>query len=111
MQYRCADDTPHLTVSEVVAGAYYSIDVTNASPGGNVIVANSLKGGGPTSSPYGTVYLTRPWTQMPTMTADANGEASRGGTAPATSTGLQVWLHGLDVASGTLTNPTSIIVQ
>ena len=111
IRYRLADDTPHLVVKNATAGSVASLEVSNATPFGSVILAYSLRGGGPTSTPYGTAYLTQPWTQLTPFTADANGEGVRLVSVPPSAAGVQVWFHGLDLDSSTLTTPASLIVQ
>lgn len=104
LRYRSADDAPHMTIDDLVGGGSGEITFSNCSPGGTVYSAYSLKGGGPTSTAWGTVYMTRPWVDLAPLTADPNGEAKVPVSVPISLTGRTIWMQGLDWESSTLTN-------
>jgi hypothetical protein len=106
LRYRSSADLPHMTVDDMVAGGTGILSISNCTPGGNVHAAYSLNGGGPTSSAWGTVYMTPPWKKFPTspFTADPNGEVEMTLSPPASMSGRTVWLQCLDWGSATLSN-------
>ncbi|RMH02788.1 MAG: hypothetical protein D6702_07770 [Planctomycetota bacterium] len=101
---------PTLTVSNLIAGATALIQVTDATPNGLVRHGYSLAGPGPTSTPYGDLLLSPPWTELPTMIADAAGTASWSGPVPPGTTGIQVWFHAFDIGSLTFTNGVAAVI-
>ncbi len=102
--------TPTLAVSNLTTGAVATFTLSHCTPLGPGVIAYSLAGGGPISTPWGTGYLTPPYTQLPTLTIDPLGNASFAVPVPPGTTGLPVWFHALDVASGTLTNPLAEVI-
>ncbi len=100
-----------LSVSNLVAGAITTIEVSNNDPGDLCVVGYSRWGGGPFNSPYGPVYLTPPYVALPPMVADAQGVATLASPVPPIAAGLSVWLHGLNQNLGLLTNPLAEVIQ
>ena len=111
LQYRSSSDSPHLTVNNLVAGQIVTIDMSNCTPGGGLIAAYSIRGGGPISSPYGNVYLTPPYKQLSVGTADTAGEYTWALSVPSGAAGYGVWWHALDLGSGVLTNPLATVID
>ena len=111
LRYRSSADSPHLMVDNLVGGGTGYLNVSNCSPGGTVYGAYSLRGGGPTSTAWGTVYMTAPWSDFPPLTADPNGEANMVLSPPASMSGRQVWLQCLDWNSASLTNGVALTIQ
>jgi len=101
---------PSYSVSNLVAGQVATFDVSNATPMGLVRHGYSVVGGGPTSTPFGDLLLTPPYTEMPALTADASGNASLSVPVPAGTTGVQVWFHGLDMGSATFLNSIVAVI-
>ncbi len=95
---------PALTVSGLTAGSVATISVTNATPMGVVRHGYSLAGGGPTTTVFGDLLLTPPYSELPAINADATGAGSISAPVPAGTTGRAVWFHGLDLGSATFTN-------
>ncbi|MBL7009292.1 MAG: hypothetical protein ISR76_09860 [Planctomycetes bacterium] len=100
---------PSLTVNRLIAGVTASLTVSNATPGGVVGVAYSLSGGGPSTANVGgcgavSVSLSAPIRILPPMVANAAGTATWSANVPAGTTGVMVWVQGMDVASCALTN-------
>jgi len=95
---------PSMAVSGLVAGGTATVSVANCTPLGAVRTGYSPYGGGPTVTPYGDLLLTPPHTEFPTITTDAAGAGSLSATVPAGTTGVTVWLHGMDVGSLTFLN-------
>ncbi len=101
---------PILSVTNLVAGQVAAVSVAQATSGGTVLVGYSVRGGGPVSTVYGDMMLTPPYTQLPTMIADPAGVASLSAPVPPGTTGVQVWLHALDLGSATLSNALSMAI-
>ncbi|PCH82836.1 MAG: hypothetical protein COB96_01515, partial [Planctomycetota bacterium] len=106
LRYRSSGDLPHMTLDDMVAGGTGEMRISNCTAGGKVHAAYSMNGGGPTSSAWGTVYMTPPWKAFPPspFTADANGEVVLALSPPASMAGKTVWLQCLDWGSLTLSN-------
>ncbi len=98
---------PLLNVTGLVAGSTATIAVSNATPSGLVRHGYSPFGGGPVITPYGDLLLSPPYTELPAMSADANGDASLSIPVPAGTTGVVVWFHAFDVGSLSFTNGIS----
>ncbi len=101
---------PSLSVSGLVAGGAATVSAANCTPLGQVRVGFSVYGGGPTTTPYGDLLLSPPYTELPAMTADAAGAASSSAPVPAGTTGVAVWLHAMDVGSLTFTNGLAEVI-
>ncbi len=84
---------PQLSVNNLVSGQQCTIEVNYATPGHAVIIAYSLRGGGPTNTPYGTVLLTAPFEKLPPVPANSAGNVTIPINVPNGITGLPVWLH------------------
>ncbi len=95
---------PTLSVANLVAGGTVTISADNCTPGGLVRHGYSVFGGGPIGTPYGDLLLSPPYTELPAMTCDASGSASMAAPVPPGTTGIQVWLHAMDMGSLTFTN-------
>lgn len=94
---------PQLVVRNLTAGEEAAVSVVGGTPGGNIIVAYSLAGGGPSNSPWGSLDLSQPIVPLPTQSADGFGGATWPLQLPAGISGRNVWLQGVDVVSGVLT--------
>ena len=101
---------PTLAVSGLVAGGTVTISATNCTAGGTVRHGYSLRGGGPTTTPWGNLLLTPPYTELPAMTANGSGAASFSAPVPAGTTGVSVWLHAMDLGSLTFTNGLAEVI-
>jgi hypothetical protein len=84
---------PQLAVYNLISGQQAILEVTYAGPGNAVIIAYSLRGPGPTNTPYGTVLLTPPFEKLPPIPANAAGTVTVPVNVPNGITGLPVWLH------------------
>lgn len=101
---------PILMVSNLTAGQTATITMSNVPDGNEAVVAYSLAGGGPISSPYGDVFLSLPYTALPTMTA-SGGSATWTVGVPGNASGVQAWFHGLDMTACRLSNPLELTVN
>ncbi|RMH01004.1 MAG: hypothetical protein D6702_12550 [Planctomycetota bacterium] len=101
---------PTLSVTGLVAGGLATVQVDFATPGGLVRHGYSLVGGGPTTTPYGDLLLSPPYSELPAMTANASGTARMTMPIPPGTTGVAVWLHAFDVGSLTFTNGIATFV-
>jgi hypothetical protein len=96
---------PRLLITGLAGGSLATINVTNATPNGNVLIGYSLHGAGPTTTPYGLVEMTMPITRLPAITADAAGIASMSANVPVGASGFTLYSQAVDLTSGELTNP------
>ena len=101
---------PTLSIANLVAGGTTTISASNCTAGGLVRTGYSIFGGGPTTTPYGDLLLSPPYTELPAMTANATGDASISAPVPAGTTGVAVWLHAMDVGSLTFTNGLAEVI-
>lgn len=102
--------SPLLSISGLVGGGIATIDVGNATPGGSVLLGYSLAGAGPTNTPFGPVDLSPPISQLPSLTADPSGMASLSTGVPGRATGFTLYMQGVDLSSGLLTNSLAEVV-
>ena len=100
---------PTLAVTNLIAGQTASVDLTNCTPNDLGFFVWSLAGGGPVNTPFGTGYVSPPYTvvKMPT---DATGSANLTQPVPTGTTGINVWFHGADLRSATLTNALAMTI-
>ena len=106
---------PCLATSGMIASQNGTVAVSNATPFGQVGVAYSVAGPGPTSIPVpgcGTVSaaLTNPKLAGLGF-ADANGTFTLNPPVPPSATGIQIWVHAVDETSCSTTNPRAITFQ
>ncbi|MDP7061684.1 MAG: hypothetical protein QF489_01970 [Planctomycetota bacterium] len=101
---------PVLSATGLVGGGLATIMVTNATAGGGVLIGYSLTGAGPTNTPFGTVSLSAPISQLPALTADSSGVTSLTTGVPPRGSGLTLYMHGVDLASGQLTNAIAELI-
>lgn len=99
-----------ISVQNLVVGQTATLQASGATVNGDVLSAYSLTGAGPTQTSLGPVLLSQPIRQLPTMNADASGNASYSQTLPAGTTGLPVWNHAYDVSSGTFSNGLALVI-
>lgn len=110
------DSGPKLYVPNLEAGESATVSVTDATPGGQVIIGYSLTGAGPSNVPLAgcgvmTALLTNPQF-LASGTTDASGSFSYMATLPPSLSGATVWFHAVDVAScQTTTNGYVRMVQ
>ncbi|MBC8327550.1 MAG: hypothetical protein H8E31_02275 [Planctomycetes bacterium] len=110
LYYEFGPTGPSLAVTNLVAGGVATVSVSGATPNGTVRHGYSLRGGGPTTTPWGDLLLSPPYTELPAMTADAAGDASVSAPVPAGTTGVTVWQHALDLGSLTFTNGLMTVI-
>jgi len=101
---------PTLDVTNLVSGASADVTVANCTPGGQVYFAWSAAGAGPINTPYGTGYVSPPYSLIP-MTADAAGNGGFQQAVPPGLSGMNLWFHGADVGSATMLNALAMTIQ
>lgn len=114
IRFRVDFGGPQLTVSNLVGGSTAVFTVTNATSGGNVGLAYSLTGGGPTTVNTGgcgfqTVALNPPINVIGIFPA-VGTTVTHNQPIPTSATGVTVWFQGLDFGSCTMTNGVSMTV-
>jgi hypothetical protein len=100
-----AKPRPSFAVSNLVAGATLTLSFSGCAPNGSVLPAYSLMGGGPLSSPWGSVSLTPPIKQLPSLSVAPDGTSGVNLQVPPGTTGLEVWMQALDIGGQVLSNP------
>jgi hypothetical protein len=93
------------TVQNYGPGDFAIFYLQGGTPQGRAIMAYSLAGGGPTSSPYGELALSPPFQTLPPLTLDALGNGEMTKYLPHAIAGTTIWTQALDLSSGTLSNP------
>lgn len=91
-------------IANLVAGSTATFSVTGATAFGNVLIAYSLTGSGPTTTPYGVADMSAPINVLASMSADAAGAASFSPTVPGGAAGVTLYTQCLDVTAGALSN-------
>jgi hypothetical protein len=98
-------------ISNLVAGQAATFAVTGGTPFGQVLVAYSLTGAGPTQSQYGLVDMSLPISVLASLVTDLNGAAQLTPTVPPGVAGATLYTQCVDLTSGTLSNSLAILVQ
>ena len=101
---------PLLEMFFLIGGLVTTGQVERCTPGGQVVLAFSLAGAGPTNTPCGPASLSAPFTQLPPVVADANGTAYIQGNVPAALSGANIWIQAADLATCTLSNPLAEVI-
>lgn len=102
--------TPVLRVTNLIAGQTALIEVVNATPNNFSHFVWSIRGGGPTWTPWGDAMVTAPYHRRLLQT-DATGYAFDSSTIPASAAGLAVWCHGTDIGTQSMLNPLMFVIQ
>lgn len=105
------DLSPLLHVSTLTAGQSGTLTMYDGTPFLLMGFAYSLTGAGPTVTPFGIAELTAPISLLPTVAADATGQAILQMAVPASASGRDVWLQGLDFGTGVLTPGQKTTIQ
>jgi len=103
-------DRPRLEVENIVAGQTGTIRTTNGTPLGRNFVSWST-GNGPINSQWGTVFLNSNYTTLPRIDLDIFGAGQILVPVQPNTTGITIYLQGLDVPSLQLTNPVAVTIQ
>lgn len=101
-------------VQNLVAGSQATLTVTGADPTSIVIMGYSLRGPGPTTTPFGVADLTQPIDQIGRFAPDAQGEVMITSPVPPTAAGVPIWTQALEITSlnvGIWSNPLALVVQ
>jgi len=102
--------SPILAVSNLAGGSTATINVSNATAGGGVMLGYSLTGAGPTTTPFGLVDMSPPISVLPTLTADGAGLATLSTGVPPQASGFTLYMQGADLTSGVLTNSLAEVI-
>jgi len=103
--------TPTLQVGTLLAGFLGVANLSNMTASGSAVLAYSLNGNSPTSTPYGVADLSAPIGQFPSVTVNVGGGASVFLSVPAGASGTTVWFQALDLSTSTFTNGVETTVQ
>ena len=99
------------SITGLQAGGTATAVIGGCAPGTQIILAWSLHGAGPVLSEWGSVSLSLPLVQMPAATANSQGEAHWTANIPSGAAGRTVWLQGLDLYAGALSQPLEAVIQ
>ena len=102
--------SPTLSVNNLIAGHQVLVEITNATPSNNCHFAWSLRGGGPTPTPWGDALVSRPYT-LKMLSTDSTGYASYTANIPPAAAGITVWFHGTDVGTQSMLNALMLVIQ
>ncbi|HJM39914.1 MAG TPA: hypothetical protein QGG59_07350 [Planctomycetota bacterium] len=105
---------PIYSTSNIVAGQLGNFDVSNCTPGNNVIIGYSLTGSGPTQTMFGDVDMSPPIGQFPAQVVDQNGDVHHQVTIPPGAAGLTVYSQCVELTgagTGNLANSLVVTVQ
>ena len=104
-------DRIRLAASNMIAGQNGLIQLTDGTPLGNAFVVWSRTGDGPTSSPYGNLFVDPGYKQLPTVGLNLFGAANLTPFIKATFAGRQIWMQAVDVTAGEPSNPITFVIQ
>lgn len=102
---------PHLWLADLAGGQTNHVRMAGCTPGAAQYASWSIAGGGPQSSPWGTLYLSNPYHTLAPVNADSNGNCTISTYSPPNASGLQVWVQSLDVGTLELTNGATLMIQ
>jgi len=102
---------PHLWMADLAGNQINTIFMAGCTPGALQYASWSVAGGGPQSSPWGTLLLSNPYQTLPAIAADSNGNAIITTYSPPQASGLTVWVQSLDVGTLELTNGANLLIQ
>jgi hypothetical protein len=101
-------------VQNLVAGQQVTLSVTGADPTSLVFLGYSLRGPGPTTTPFGVAQLSHPIEQLGRFSPNAQGEVQTTAPVPPTAAGVPVWMQALELttaSAGIWSNPMALVVQ
>jgi hypothetical protein len=102
---------PHLWLANLKGGQTNYVRMAGCTPGARQYASWSVAGGGPQSSPWGTIYLSNPYRTLPYKLADSKGNVVISTFSPPQASGLTVWVQSLDVGTLKLTNGANLLIQ
>ena len=102
---------PHLWLADLAGNQTNYVYMAGCTPGAKQYASWSVRGGGPQSSPWGTIYLSNPYKTLPPKVADSNGNVIISTYSPPAASGLRVWVQSLDTGTFTLTNGANLLIQ
>ena len=105
---------PEYAITNLTAGQTATLECSNNSAGDQVIFAYSFAGSGPTNTPYGTVEMSMPISNINPIPAGANGTVSIPAAIPARIAGLTVHTQCVVLTGGgnsALSNALHMVVQ
>jgi hypothetical protein len=88
---RVTTPQPQLDIQGLNAGATATFDFREGVPGGLVVFAFSITGGGPLPTPFGPVGLTPPIETLAIRGVDPTGSATATIALPAAALGIALW--------------------
>ena len=101
-------------VQNLVAGQQATLTVSGADPSSILLLGYSLRGGGPSTTPFGVADLTQPIERIGRYSPNAQGELSIQVNVAPTISGLPVWTQALEITTlqvGIWSNSLALVVQ
>lgn len=113
LEWTAGGSLPVLSFAQMIPGEFLTVNVERLTPGNATVTVISVRGPGPTPSPFGDILATRPWFQTPQFPADENGVVNFTSTLPAGASGHTLYCQTLEfIGDGTaeLSNPLAVLV-
>lgn len=104
-------DRARLAATNMIGGQNGVVTVSNGTPFGTAYVGWSATGDGPVTTGYGNVFLDPGFSSLPPISLNIFGTGSVSPFIQPNYTGRTIWMHGLDLGSGELTNPLTFVIQ
>jgi hypothetical protein len=101
-------------VQNMVAAQTATFTVTGAATTSLVVIAYSLNGPGPSTTPYGQADMTPPYYKLGQFTPDAQGSVIVQRPVPPRAGGVPVWTQALEITTlniGIFSNSLALIIQ
>lgn len=100
-----------ISISNLIAGSNATLHASNATANGTVRAGYSLKGSGPSWTPFGDLLLSPPTYELPPMLADPDGNSETSVPIASGLSGISIWFHAFDVDSSCFSNGLSEVIQ
>lgn len=101
-----AGPEPVLAVTEVVPGAFMTIDISNLEEGSQALLLLSSQGAGPTMTPFGEIAVSQPWRRTPLFPA-VQGVVNFTSTLPPGASGATFFMQAVEWKADATTQATN----
>lgn len=102
-----------LSSSSATAGGFFTLEFEYLQHHSSLTALLSISGAGPTPTPYGPCFVSRPWVQTPPLLHSDQTEFSISFSVPASLTGRTIYCQALEVNNTGFsgwTNPLAVVV-
>lgn len=104
-------DRIRLAATNMIAGQNALIALTNGTRFGSAIVVWSSTGGGPTSSPYGNLFVNPGYKTLGPIGLNIFGAANLTPFIKPAFAGRQIWMQAVDISATEPSNPITFVIQ